>query len=189
VEAGISTSSGPESLLLIDSYEPGRTPRRPEEVLLGRPLVAGRLAAPFRGPTHTDRASRITRPDVLGIEDDPDCCELLTQLLDSVGSAVAATDSVFGSMAQGRCLRPHTSLVDLGLPHRTGPSLLADPQAYPRTSDAPARVGSDPTATLTPGRQASATGIFAKSLDLRALPDAFRATCATPGRTRDESRA
>ena len=71
------------------------------------------------------------------IEDDPEFRSLLDHLLTEEGHEVSVADSVLGTAAQVRQLDPSVILLDLGLPYRSGASLLAELKADARTAHIP----------------------------------------------------
>jgi DNA-binding response OmpR family regulator len=116
---------------------------------------------------------------VLLVEDDPHYSDLLTHLLTSAGYSVTALDSTLGTQAQVVRLRPHAIVLDLGLPFRSGVSLLADLKADPQTADIPVLVISGQPEVLTPKWREMVTAVFAKPLELGSLLAAVRAACDT----------
>jgi DNA-binding response OmpR family regulator len=122
------------------------------------------------------------RPRVLVIEDDLHYQELLSHLLSSAGYAVTVTDSALGTASLMSRLRPRVILLDLGLPYRSGASLLADLRADARTAGIPVLVVSGQPEVLTAERRATVAGVFEKPLELRALLGAVRAACASARR-------
>ena len=74
---------------------------------------------------------------ILVVEDDPDLILFLGELLTSAGYRVAAVDSTLGTAALIRRERPAAILLDLGLPYRSGVSLLAELKAQPDTTAIP----------------------------------------------------
>jgi DNA-binding response OmpR family regulator len=122
----------------------------------------------------------MARPRVLIIEDDPDFRALLAHVLEQEGYAATAADSVLGAAALARRLRPAAILLDLGLPYRSGASLLAELKADPRAADIPVLVVSGMPEVLPAERRALAAGVIDKAAGLPRLLAAVRAACA-PG--------
>ena len=117
------------------------------------------------------------RQPVLIIEDDPTMQGLVVELLEGEGYAVACTDSVLGAMGLVRQLRPCIILLDLGLPYRSGASLLADLKADATTARIPVLVVSGLPEALTAERRALATAVVEKPFDANTLLEAVRAAC------------
>jgi len=111
----------------------------------------------------------------LVIEDDADHQLLLRETLEIGGYEVAAIDSAVGAMDAVRALRPHVILLDLGLPLRSGTSLLAELKADPTTADVPVVVVSGIAELLPEDRRAQAAAVLAKPFSPRALLEAVRA--------------
>ena len=121
---------------------------------------------------------------VLVIEDDAGVRRLLATTLELGGYAVAASDSALGAMALARRLRPAAIVLDLGLPYRSGTSLLADLKADPTTAPIPVVVVSALADTLTDARRALAAAVLPKPfspLDLLATVQAARCLRAVIG--------
>ena len=112
---------------------------------------------------------------VLIIEDDPGHQRLLVQVLEMAGYAVSATDSALGAAELVRRLRPHVILLDLGLPLRSGASLLAELKDDPSTADLPVVVVSAMDEVLSAERRGQADAVVAKPFSPRALLDAVAA--------------
>ena len=119
-------------------------------------------------------------PRVLVIEDDRDVRVLLTEILTEAGYAVTATESAIGAMALARDLEPCVILLDLGLPYRSGASLLAELKADAATADIPVIVVSAMPQVLTAQRRALAADIIEKPFDVQDLVDRVRARCRPP---------
>ena len=111
---------------------------------------------------------------VLVIEDEPHVREFLTALLRAEGYDVTATDSAIGARALVRSVDPHAILLDLGLPYRSGGSLLAELKADPRTARYPVLVVSGMPEVLAGGRRGLAAAVIPKPFGARALLDALR---------------
>ena len=79
-----------------------------------------------------------THARVVLIEDDPGLTHLLTDVLTMSGYTVDARDSAFGAAALVRTVHATAVVLDLGLPYRTGTSLLdelkGDPAMRPSRS-------------------------------------------------------
>ena len=106
---------------------------------------------------------------VLVIEDDPSTTKLLTYILGVAGYDVTTADSALGVMALTQQLQPDVILLDLGLPYRSGASLLAELKAAPETAHIPVIVVSALAPTLTAERAALAEAVVAKPFSPRAL--------------------
>ena len=114
---------------------------------------------------------------VLVIEDDAHIKDLLTDVLTGDGFAVTGADSVLGAAALVRRLRPCAIVLDLGLPYRSGASLLTDLKADPETAGIPVIVVSALPETLTPERRALTAGVVAKPFSPDTLLSAVRSAC------------
>lgn len=121
----------------------------------------------------------MARQRVLVIEDDPALMTLLVELLESEGYAVTATDSALGAIGLVQQLRPCIILLDLGLPYRSGGSLLTDLKAEPSTAHIPVLVVSGMPEALSDARRAMTTAIVEKPLEANALLEAVRTACAS----------
>ena len=120
---------------------------------------------------------RAAGPAGLVVEDEPGVAALLAEGLAGAGYAPTAPDSALGAVALARRLRPAAVLLDLGLPYRSGASLLTDLKGDPETADIPVIVVSALPETLTPERRALATLVLAKPINIRDLLRALRAAC------------
>ena len=118
------------------------------------------------------------RQRVLVIEDDPSIRDVLTDLLVSAGYEVTATESVFGAQALVKRRRPAVILLDLGLPYRSGASLLAALKADATTASIPIIIISALPNTLTAERRALASYVIEKPFDVEAVLSRVRGLCA-----------
>ncbi len=114
-------------------------------------------------------------PRVLVIEDDPRLMILLTMVLSGGGYAVAPLDSGLGAVALARALRPAAIVLDLGLPYRSGASLLAELKADPDIARIPVVVVSALVETLPEDRRALAAAVLPKPFSPRELLDVLGA--------------
>ena len=114
---------------------------------------------------------------VLVIEDEPEIAGLLTQILTEAGYAVTAIGAAIGAMATVRALEPSIVLLDLGLPYRSGASLLAELKADPGAADTPVIVVSSMPELLPAERRALAAAVIQKPFDVQDLVDKVRASC------------
>ncbi len=112
---------------------------------------------------------------VLVIEDDPDHQRLLARVLEMGGYAVTVTGSALGAAEMVRGLRPHVILLDLGLPLRSGASLLTELKDDPSTADVPVVVVSAMVEVLSAERRGRADAVVAKPFSPEALLDAIAA--------------
>jgi DNA-binding response OmpR family regulator len=112
---------------------------------------------------------------VLVIEDDADTATLWTDVLTAQGYAVTVQASALGVAAQLRAGRPDVLLLDLGLPFRSGASLLAELKADPATAAIPVVVRSAAPETLPPEYRGLAAAVLAKPVALATLSAAVRA--------------
>ena len=109
----------------------------------------------------------------------------MSSVLEGEGYAVTAIDAALGAAALIRHLRPHAIVLDVGLPYRSGASLLAESgasllaelKADPRTAPIPVVVVTGLPEAVTAGRLAPANAVIAKPFELHVLLDAVRAAC------------
>ncbi len=106
---------------------------------------------------------------MLVIEDDDAHRLLLQEVLEIGGYVVTAIDSAVGAIGIVHDLRPHIILLDLGLPLRSGASLLAELKADPRTADLPVVVVSAMGELLPDERRGQAAAVVGKPVSPRAL--------------------
>jgi DNA-binding response OmpR family regulator len=106
---------------------------------------------------------------ILIVEDDAPTSELLAEILAMEGYDPVVTGSAFGASALLRRVRPDAVVLDLGLPYRSGASLLRDLKADPRTASIPVVVVSGMPEALTGERQSLAAAVLQKPLDLQRL--------------------
>ena len=111
---------------------------------------------------------------VLVIEDDPGISWLLLNTIEGDGYAVTLQESAIGATALVRYLQPDVILLDLGLPYRSGVSLLAELKAEPATAQIPIIVVSAMTEVLTRERRAMAAAVLSKPFSPRGLLAAVR---------------
>jgi DNA-binding response OmpR family regulator len=111
------------------------------------------------------------------VEDDHHFRELLAQLFQEEGYAVETADSILGVPGLIESWRPSVVLLDLGLPYRSGASLLADLRADPRTKDVPVVVVTAQPEALTPERRSMADDVIEKPPDIPTLLEAVRGAC------------
>ncbi len=114
---------------------------------------------------------------ILVIEDDPDHQRLLAEILELAGYAVTVADSALGAAALARRHQPDLILLDLGLPYRSGASLLAELKADPRTAAIPVLVVSAAAESLSDERRALAAAVVSKPFSPRALLEAMSVAC------------
>ncbi len=121
---------------------------------------------------------------MLIIEDDPGHARLLAYVCGDAGYAVTRLDSAFGALAVAQQLRPDVILLDLGLPYRSGASLLAELKAHPATAQIPVVVVSAIAPTLSAKRAAQADAVVPKPFAPEVVLDTVDAVCgsATSGR-------
>jgi two-component system, OmpR family, KDP operon response regulator KdpE len=118
------------------------------------------------------------RRRVLVIEDDPDLQGMLEETLEFAGYDVTVADSALGAMATVRRLHPGAILLDLGLPYRSGASLLDELKASNDTAGVPVLVVSANTHTLSAEQRAMTAAIIPKPFDVEDLIKAVEAACA-----------
>ena len=111
----------------------------------------------------------------LVVEDDPDHRRLLAEVLEIGGYDVTVVDSAIGAVGIVQDVRPHVVLLDLGLPLRSGASLLAELKADPDTADVPVIVVSAMGELLQDERRGQAAAVVTKPFSPRALLETVRA--------------
>jgi DNA-binding response OmpR family regulator len=114
---------------------------------------------------------------VLVIEDDPAHSEFLADVLGAEGYEVTATASALGAAALARRLQPCAILLDLGLPYRSGASLLMDLKADPVVGSIPIIIVSGLTDVLAPHQAAAAFAILQKPFSSSSLIATVRDAC------------
>jgi CheY-like chemotaxis protein len=128
----------------------------------------------------------MSEPTVLIIDDDVDLLELLTELLSGAGYSVATADSVLGAVALAQRIRPVVILLDLGLPYKSGASLLTDLRADRRTASIPVIVVSGLAEDLPRERRELAYAVVTKPFETAKLLQLVRdAGDATSSAERD----
>ena len=115
------------------------------------------------------------------IEDDPLTADLLSDVLTEAGYTVSVLDSTLGVHAAVRRLLPCAIVLDLGLPYRSGASLLQDLKADPVTAPVPVVIVSALADSLPQDRAALASAVVAKPFAPQALLDVVHAA-TTPSR-------
>jgi two-component system KDP operon response regulator KdpE len=105
----------------------------------------------------------------LVVEDDPEIAELYASFLASEGFAVERCESALGLQALLRRWRPDVILLDLGLPFRSGATLLLDLKADPQTAEIPVVIVSAAPEALAPDRAALAAAVLPKPVALKRL--------------------
>jgi len=114
-----------------------------------------------------------THARIVLIEDDPGLTHLLTDVLTMSGYTVDARDSAFGAAALVRAVRATAVVLDLGLPYRTGTSLLDELKGDPATAAVPVLVISGLPEVLTDERRARASAVLSKPFQMTELLDAL----------------
>jgi two-component system OmpR family response regulator len=135
----------------------------------GDQAMAAAAYQPRRAARHEQHARR-----VLVAEDDADTAALLSDVLAGAGYAVTVVDSGLGLLGEVRRLRPSVVLLDLGLPYRSGVSLLTELKADPHTAAIPVVVISGLVDLLPPDRVPLAAVILPKPFSVAELLSALR---------------
>ncbi len=139
--------------------------------------VAGDAVDEGGGQVDWEEAGDRSKRRVLVIEDDPHITDLLSDVLSGDGFTVTSADSVLGAATLIRRFRPCAIVLDLGLPYRSGASLLSDLKADPDTAHISVIVVSALPETLTPDRRALAAKVLAKPISIRDLLRAVNEAC------------
>ncbi len=126
------------------------------------------LVASGRAPEDSEAASAGERV-VIVVEDDPVTAAMLEDLLRELGYAVEVLRSAIGVHGAIKRLRPCALLLDLGLPYRSGVTVLEELRANPATAHLPVLVVSALTELLSPDRAALATAVLPKPFNYDAL--------------------
>jgi len=113
-------------------------------------------------------------PDVVILDDDSQIKALLSDVLTEEGYVVTALDSALGAMALVRQVHPAVILLDLGLPYRSGTTLLSELKADPETATIPVIIVSGIPDILTDDRSRAAYAVFPKPFSLGGLLAAVR---------------
>lgn len=111
---------------------------------------------------------------ILVIEDDPHLGSLIEDLLQTDGYATCRTMTALGAMALAREIHPHAIVLDLGLPFRSGASLLRDIRHDTTTAEIPTVVVSGMPEVLNPEDRALASAVLGKPFDMFGLLDLLR---------------
>jgi DNA-binding response OmpR family regulator len=121
-------------------------------------------------PDGTDRTGR-----VLVLEDDAGISELWTIVLEGEGYQVVCRESALGltTLLQRWC--PDVILLDLGLPYRSGGSMLGELKEDPKTAAIPVVVISGAPESLTRERAAQAAAVLTKPVPMQTLLATIRA--------------
>jgi signal transduction histidine kinase/CheY-like chemotaxis protein len=129
------------------------------------PAFAAAVRAPTDGPT--PRAG-----EILLVEDDQDCREVLQQVLEETGHSVIAAATTSEAIATLRALRPAMVLLDLRLSSEDGRSVLHHIRKTPPLSKVPVYMisGATEISSLTSGQGIDRIdGFFEKPLNLSKL--------------------
>ena len=119
---------------------------------------------------------------VLVVEDDERVANVWTQALADEGYEVRTQDSALGMVGLLRAWRPDVLLLDLGLPYRSGASLLAELKADPATAAIPVVVVSAAPDALPSEYRGLAAAVLAKPFDLERVLDLLAGLWASPPR-------
>ncbi len=106
---------------------------------------------------------------VLVVEDDADIAALWGHVLTASGCDVQRLESALGAVDLLRRWRPDVLLLDLGLPYRSGATLLADVVADAQTATIPVVVVSANPESLPLDRRLKAAAVLSKPVLLRVL--------------------
>ena len=119
---------------------------------------------------------------VLVVEDDERIATVWTQALADEGYEVRTQDSALGMAGLLRAWRPDVLLLDLGLPYRSGASLLAELKADPATTAIPVVIVSAAPDALPPEYRGLAAAVLAKPFDLERVLAVLAGLWASPPR-------
>jgi DNA-binding response OmpR family regulator len=112
------------------------------------------------------------------VEDDAGIAELWALVLAEAGFAVRLQGAALGVAALLRAWRPDVVLLDLGLPYRSGASLLAELKADPATAAIPVVVVSAAPDTLHAEYRRRVAAVLRKPVGLQALRAAVHTALA-----------
>jgi CheY-like chemotaxis protein len=119
----------------------------------------------------------MARPRILIVEDDPAHAKYLSFVLGDAGFQVTVADSGIGVLALARRSHLDAIILDLGLPYRSGASVLADLKADPGTAQIPVVILSGLTDPLPDARRAMAASILRKPCPSADLIRAVGSAC------------
>jgi DNA-binding response OmpR family regulator len=125
---------------------------------------------------------------VLVIDDDVEIHELVRHALAGAGYTVTGIDSMLGALALAERLQPVAILLDLGLPYKSGVTLLTEIRKHPQIANVPIVVISGLADDLPPDRRALAHAVLPKPFGLSALLAAVNSAAAS-GHAQDSRRA
>jgi CheY-like chemotaxis protein len=111
---------------------------------------------------------------ILLIDDDPMICDLVSLVMESAGFAVTTTDSALGAVELVRSVKPDAIILDLGLPYRSGATLLRDLKDQPDLAPIPVVILSGMAEMLTGSRRDLAAAVLSKPFATDALIYAIR---------------
>ena len=119
---------------------------------------------------------------VLIIEDDPQLAATMAEALSDEGYEITSAQSTLGATALASRLQPDLIALDLGLPYRSGASLLAELKGTPDTAHIPVIVVSGMAESLRGERRGMAEVVLSKPFGIRELLAAVDWACRTRGR-------
>jgi DNA-binding NtrC family response regulator len=115
------------------------------------------------------------------IDDDPDICAVLREVLVDDGFEVDTTESALGVMPLARERRPAVIILDLGLPLKSGAALLSQLKSSDETAGIPAIVLSGMPDILSTTRSDLAYAVLSKPFDSERLLKVVREASQLPG--------
>jgi DNA-binding response OmpR family regulator len=119
----------------------------------------------------------VAQQRVVIVEDDPDFAALLSALLEEEGYGVVTAETALGTAELVRRVCPCAVLLDVGLPYRSGVSLLDKLKADPSSAGVPVVVITGVPEILTDERRRMAAAVLAKPVDMRTLATLVRTLC------------
>lgn len=119
---------------------------------------------------------------ILVLEDDAIISGLWTAVLEVDGYQVVCRESALGLTTLLQQWRPDVILLDLGLPYRSGGSLLGELKEDPATATIPVVVISGAPDSLTRERAAQASAVLTKPVPIQTLLATIRSARRVGGR-------
>ena len=120
-----------------------------------------------------------TSQRIVIVEDDSDTGAFLVDILGGEGYEPTLTQSAVGAESLVKRLRPLAIVLDLGLPFRSGVSLLSELKANPLTAAIPVVVYSAQANALPAPQRQLAAAVLPKPIDLHRLLEAVQVAASS----------
>lgn len=133
--------------------------------------------SPAPGPT-------TSTPSILVIDDEPDFCTVVTEILQLYGFHVYSANSVAEALTFLEKTRPDLILTDVMMPETDGLSMIRDLREHPGWADIPAVVLSAKASPedMAAARTAGANDCLPKPFSVHQLRSVIEAYVPSPGR-------